>query len=176
MPRTQDISNTPAEDKDEFRTPPWLFAWRNRRFLFEIDAAATHENALCSLYYTKEENALAHRWDDMVPDEPLPRVWCNPPYSDVEPWLEKAAEEARRGILTDMLLPAMNGEVYWGKYVHGVAGEVTFINGRISFLRPDCSEARGNRVGSILVTWFPHSVGPTRYVSVDRDAIRRAFK
>lgn len=173
MPSTQQTSTTPSEERDEFRTPPWLFAWRNERFRFEIDAAATHQNTLCALYYTKGESALARRWDDMVPGEGGGAVWCNPPYSDVEPWLAKAAEEARRGVLIDMLLPAMNGEVYWGRYVHGVASEVTFINGRVNFLRPDGGVAQGNRVGSIIVTWYPRDVGPTRYISIDRDAIKR---
>lgn len=173
MPSTQQISNTPPEDKDEFQTPGWLFNWRFERFRFEVDLAATHQNAKCSLYYTKDEDALARPWREQVGETAL---WCNPPYSDIEPWLQKAAQERINGLVIDLLLPAMNGEVYWGKYVHGVASEVTFLNGRVSFIRPDGTEAKGNRQGSVLVTYLGRDVGPTRYVSVDTAAIRRAYK
>lgn len=52
---------TVAQDKTgvgagsmEWQTPPELFAWLNRRFQFDYDAFAGHENALCDLYSTVE--------------------------------------------------------------------------------------------------------------------------
>jgi hypothetical protein len=50
---------TVAQDKTgvgagsmEWRTPPDLFEWLNRRFQFDYDAFASHENALCDEYST----------------------------------------------------------------------------------------------------------------------------
>jgi len=34
----QHNTKTPAEDKDSWRTPPWLFEWLNARFSFDQDA------------------------------------------------------------------------------------------------------------------------------------------
>ncbi len=40
-------SNTPADQRDLWRTPPALFASLNAEFCFQLDAAAAPHNALC---------------------------------------------------------------------------------------------------------------------------------
>ena len=49
-------SNTPPSEKDEWRTPPALFKILNGQFHFQLDAAATSENALCPLFFTAVTN------------------------------------------------------------------------------------------------------------------------
>lgn len=58
--------------------------------------------------------------------------YCNPPYSDIRTWIEKAISESEGGGITVMLLPARTDtrwfqELLYGKY------EIKFIKGRLKF-------------------------------------------
>jgi phage N-6-adenine-methyltransferase len=99
-------SNTPPEQRDSWRTPPALFAALNAEFIFQMDAAATEENRLCRLFISEEENTLTTSWPQAM-GYAEGYVWLNPPYSDIGPFVEKAASEkkwSRIGCV--MLLPA----------------------------------------------------------------------
>ena len=55
---------------------------------WDLDVAACDEAHLAERHFTKADDGLMQPWAG--------RVWCNPPFSDIEPWLEKAwAEWAR---------------------------------------------------------------------------------
>lgn len=58
--------------KEDWGTPRWLFRACNAVSSFQLDAAASSENALCPVYYTDETNGLARDWASST--------WCNPPY------------------------------------------------------------------------------------------------
>lgn len=45
-------SNTPAEQRDLWRTPPALFAALDAEFCFQLDAAAAPHNTLCRKFIT----------------------------------------------------------------------------------------------------------------------------
>lgn len=47
---------------DNVATPQWLFDELDEVFHFDLDAAATPENAKCAKYYTKEDDALKKSW------------------------------------------------------------------------------------------------------------------
>ena len=68
---------------DDRATSPELFARLDERFHFSIDVAAALHNTKCVRYFDIADDGLACDWCDE-------RVWCNPPYSDIRPWLEKA--------------------------------------------------------------------------------------
>lgn len=51
-------SNTPADQRDLWRTPPALFASLDAEFYFQLDAAAAPHNALCRKFITAEQNTL----------------------------------------------------------------------------------------------------------------------
>ena len=86
---------------DEITTPHELFDWLNRRFRFDYDAFASHENALCDYYSTEtgtfskdfrnppaledSNDGLSHGWA-------MRRVYWNPPYS--QPLMRHAIEKA----------------------------------------------------------------------------------
>ena len=72
----QHNSKTPAEQRDCWRTPPWLFAWLDERFEFDVDLAADDENALCGMYFTPESSALSQPW--YVPSISHRSVFCHP--------------------------------------------------------------------------------------------------
>lgn len=146
------------------------FAPLHERFRFTIDAAAAPHNARLERYWTIEDDALSQSWAGE-------RVWCNPPYSDIRPWVEKAWREWRgdsppyTGVeLVVMLLPANRTEQGWwqelveperlrripGGFVDPSYFHVEFLPGRMRFDRPNAVIGpKGDRppFGCCLVIW-----------------------
>ena len=139
-------SNTPPEEKDEAQTPPYLFNYAKARWTPDIDLAASHENHKCSKYFTYEDNSLIQDWARSGSSG-----WCNPPYSNIPPWLLKAAEH-RDKFRTILLIPTPNGEAMY-KIVEEYASELILIHGRISFVRPNGQKMTGNTRGSCFVVF-----------------------
>lgn len=136
------------KDSDETETPPELYRELALRYgppgrgEYDLDAAASHENALADAYYTQDGYYI--RDDAPVdPDDPPPPgvrevlvaklsdadglaggwgwntyVWVNPPYSDIRPWVAKAWREVSKPDGTrprsiTMLLPARTDAPWW---------------------------------------------------------------
>lgn len=139
-------------DVDDRATALDVFAPLHERFRFSIDVAASAENAKLPRFYTAEVDGLAQDWSGE-------RVWCNPPYSAIEPWVEKA--HGSGAALVVMLLPANRTEQgWWQRHVepYRVAGDidVEFLSGRIRFLKPGQIEVGPNErppFGCCLVIW-----------------------
>lgn len=100
----------------ERETPDDLFNAVNSIFNFNLDAAATSENAKCSKYFTKEDNGLIQSWSGK-------RVWLNPPYNKelirkgikgIYNWLEKVCEERSRTEIIVVLCP-IDPSTAWSK-------------------------------------------------------------
>lgn len=146
---------TVAQDKTgvgagsmEWQTPPELFAWLHKRFQFDYDAFASHENALCDLYSTAAgtfDKQLAGfseygPWDAgdglSLPWLGL-RVFMNPPYSRglIERCIEKAYNERNNAQIIVALIPAST-ETQWFQgwimpYCH-----IEWVPRRIAFIHP----------------------------------------
>lgn len=118
----------PGAPGDEWETPDWLFRALDHEFKFELDAAATVANSLCgSSCFTKEKDALSHPWRDWK------SIFINPPYSNVQDWVDKAFQE--RESLIVMLLPAFGDKKWYCRIMRDVTGrcEVRPFNRRIRF-------------------------------------------
>lgn len=163
-------SKTPADQRDLWRTPPALFACLNAEFCFQLDAAAAPHNALCRKFITAEQNTLETTWGDYLS---IPGyVWLNPPYSDITPFVKKAATESANQIGTVMLVPA-DTSVGWFKEAIQTASEVRFITaGRLAFINPVTGKpVSGNNKGSMLIIWHPYPRTHCRFSTVERDAL-----
>ena len=146
----------PAHPSDEWRTPPELFLKLNSEFDFDLDAAATPENALCQFYLTKEDDALAPEWRKV--GWPGERVWLNPPYGkQLKFWVEMARWQADMlGKLVVLLLPCHTAEKWFHEWIYDernrpphlpwgpCVSEVRFVRGRLKFTLPGekCTSAR----------------------------------
>jgi phage N-6-adenine-methyltransferase len=67
----------------------------------------------------------------------LMREWkspcfVNPPYSEIGPWMEKAAIEAKAGKTVVLLVPSRTDTRWWHEYAMK-AKEIRFIRGRLKF-------------------------------------------
>ncbi len=144
-------------NRDAYRTPPELFEALHSEFHFMVDVAASRNNALVDIFINEQENALSRAW---VPQDGRSwagaYVWCNPPYSDIGPWVRKAAEQSQAGIGCVMLVMA-DTSVGWYAEAIKTCQEVRFIvGGRISFLDPVTGKpAAGNNKGSMFLIWHP---------------------
>lgn len=123
---------------DEWRTPADLFAALDAEFSFDLDAAATADNALC-LYYRGPDHPTPHFRNGLVFDW-APSTFLNPPYSQCKSFVAKAAEEAGKGCTVVALLPARTDTRWWHAHIWdhtthrprpGV--EIRFLRGRLKF-------------------------------------------
>lgn len=140
-------------DVDERATSPELFAELDARFGFSIDVCALERNAKCERFYSPAEDGLAQSWRDE-------RVWCNPPFSDIEPWVVKAAISCAE--LVVMLVPANRTEQgWWQRHVEPVRDrqgglKVEFLAGRTRFIRSGAEKVGVNErppFGCALLVW-----------------------
>lgn len=104
----QQVGKRGASDTvDERITPQWLFDEYNAFYQFTLDVAANAANAKCAKFYDLGSDGLAASWRGE-------RVWCNPPYSNIKAWVEKAWRECKSGdCFVAMLLPANRTEQKW---------------------------------------------------------------
>lgn len=109
----------------EWATPQAFYDRLNVEFHFTLDVCATHQNAKCDHYYTKQENGLAQKWEGVV--------WCNPPYGIEAPkWCKKCVEYAELGGVAVLLVPARTDTRWWNNYCM-TATEIRLISGRLHF-------------------------------------------
>lgn len=132
----------------------WQMLIQNRYGL-TIDAAAASHNTKLDRYWTEEDDALEQSWAGE-------RVYCNPPYSDIGPWVRKAWTETAAEIIV-MLLPANRTEqIWWQEEIEprrdraGSPLRVEFLPGRLRFLKPGQSLIGPNErppFGCVLCVW-----------------------
>jgi DNA (cytosine-5)-methyltransferase 1 len=99
-------------------------------------------------------------------------VWLNPPYSDITPFVKKAAAESANQIGTVMLVPA-DTSVGWFREAIETASEVRFITaGRLAFINPVTDKpVSGNNKGSMLIIWKPFPRTHCQFTAVERDEL-----
>ena len=115
-----------SHNSDEWETPQDLFDKLNDEFNFDIDVCATEENAKCNVFFTAEQDGLAQNWGGH-------RVWCNPPYSKIDKWAEKAFRETKNdNTIVVMLIPSRTDTKYFHNYIYQRT-EIRFIKGRLKF-------------------------------------------
>jgi phage N-6-adenine-methyltransferase len=93
---------------------------------FDLDPCASGSSNLASRNVTKEEDGLARDWAGTV--------WMNPPYSEVETWLEYATRQQTAGN-TDMIigLTYARTDTQWFHNRALAADMLCLIEGRLSF-------------------------------------------
>jgi hypothetical protein len=108
-------------ENDERETPDDVYTPLFEEFCFSLDAASSHVNHKTERYCTQQgtffggtrlhtECGLRASWADEM-------VWCNPPFSNVEPWIAKAWDE-RHAYGCVIVLPNNRSEQpFWQHYV-----------------------------------------------------------
>lgn len=168
------------DDVDDRETPAGVFDPLHAEFRFTLDVAAARHNTKCPRFYAKgpEETIFTRQqaqfWQRNMAEQgalgfdgiAMPWaadevIWCNPPFSDIQPWVEKAHGSACTVV---MLLPANRTEQpWWQNYIEpfrdGPFGipRTRFLGGRKSFLYQ--GEVIGNSTskappfGVVVIVW-----------------------
>lgn len=149
----QQVTSSQVDDR---ATTGEVFGPLHARFGFTIDVAASAANTKCARYHDVTADGLAQSWA-------AESVWCNPPYSSIDPWVRKAWAEYRAAVAVVMLLPANRTEQSWWQQLvepyrdrPGSALRSEFLAGRIRFLSPVQASIGPNErppFGSVLLIW-----------------------
>lgn len=142
----------PSADSDDWFTPMKLFDQLYQEFFFTVDAAGcvgAPVSRAIGRWYDVKADGLKQGYD-------RERVWCNPPYSDIAPWVERALISIVSGEaeLWTLLLPSWTDRAWWHDFIEPnrfgrttVHVEVRFIRGRVKFGYPGNPEAKGKAQG-----------------------------
>lgn len=112
--------------RQDWQTPGWLFERLDKRYGFTVDAAATKRTAKLPRYWTPTDDGLVQPWEGE-------RVFCNPPFGSIGPWVRKAAESAAFSVL---IVPVRTETPWWCEWVLPHASEIVFVRGRLHFDPP----------------------------------------
>lgn len=149
--------NGAADEVDDRGTPQDFWDELNETYGFTLDVAAAPHNAKTARFYTRQDNGLEQEWAGSV--------WCNPPYSGLDAWLDKAWHEWWSGRCTSivMLLPANRCEQpWWQQQVEpfrdrtGWPLRAQFLPGRLRFIKAGETEIKPNErppFGCVLLIW-----------------------
>jgi len=119
---------TNVTKNDDWETPKKIFEYVCTKYNIHpiIDVCATIQNAKLEKYFTIQDNALDKEWDE--------DFFMNPPYSEINQWMQKAYEQHKKYNVNALILVFAKTSVkWWHKYVEGKA-ETHFQKGRIRFL------------------------------------------
>lgn len=138
--------------RDSYETPAWLFDYLNGICKFDLDAAATEQNKKCASYL---KDGLSEPW--------IGQVFCNPPYSNIMPWLMKAvietqSDNCKRAVF---VLPA-ELSTKWGSYCVNNAAQIIFlVGGRVQFVAPKGVKTSSNTKGTMIVLFNDRASHPS---------------
>ena len=121
-----------SSSKQDWETPKELFDIINKNFICSLDVCCDENNKKCPYYFTIEDNGLEKDWN-IIPEHVY--AFCNPPYKDVEKWLEKGYSQYKNNKVSSVfLIPARTDTIYFHDYVFNKADYLIFIKGRVKFL------------------------------------------
>jgi DNA N-6-adenine-methyltransferase (Dam) len=96
--------------------------------------------------YSIADDGLSKAWNG--------RVWLNPPYSNVFPFVKRFADH-KNGIA---LLSAKSTDSKWGQLLLASADAVLFLKGRLLFHYPDGKISNGKWLSNMLVAYGKENV------------------
>jgi len=127
MTRAQ-THQTVVNENDLWETPPLLLEDKMKEYNIHptLDVCATTQNTKFEKYFTPQQDGLEQEWNE--------DFFMNPPYSEINQWMQKATEQQKKHNVNALILVfAKTGVNWWHKYVEGKA-EIHFQKGRIRFL------------------------------------------
>ncbi len=130
---------------DDWQTPADLYAKLDSEFHFDDDPCP---------YKSGRLDGLSREWGKAV--------FCNPPYSDIAPWVKRSYNHAVKGNIVVMLLPANRTDRLWWHEYCMKANEFRFVKGRLKF----SNSASGAAISNVIVI-FTGSDEPIKISSID---------
>lgn len=123
-------------NRSKWATPPDFFSVVDAEFHFKMDVAASVENTKCPRFITEEQNAISMR--DKIPwiTEDCKSAYCNPPFSNLMPWIWRAEYEAAKfpDAVVGFLAPSSHAQ--WMQQAEKSACEIRLLYPRVNFISP----------------------------------------
>ncbi|KRT69334.1 MAG: phage N-6-adenine-methyltransferase [candidate division NC10 bacterium CSP1-5] len=159
--------------RDLWRTPLPIYTWLNSMYHFDVDLSAV-DSRLCERFIDPGKDALSGLTSWTLYGR---SGFNNPPYSNIEPWFEKAITEASFDFRSVHLVPTPNGEYRYRALEDARCHGITFIHGRLGFLHPHFIQPMaGNLRGSCVIVFGPGArTSPLSVSFIDRDDIFRKW-
>jgi phage N-6-adenine-methyltransferase len=154
-------------NRNNYETPDWFFQSLCKEFRFSFDLCATKKSSKCKSFYGPIDDALSQDWF-LLPGW----LWINPPYSPLEPWIQKIQREAQLGAKIVALVPPV---VCTNYFVEFLPSEIRFIVGRINFFAHGV-EVVGNRQDSCLMIFDKQKPVTPKVSWVRRDDLMKGKK
>ena len=125
------------------------------------------------VYLTPEE--IKSRYTDWFDPSPHPRpawdglqvswgerAFCNPPWCNIRPWVEKALHERDEGCAVHMLIPPATSTATWHDLIFPQASQIIFLRRYTPYLR--VSDGKTVAMPSCIVTFDWQTSQPTQRV------------
>jgi len=131
-------------DKDDFRTPPYLFSYIEKRYgKIDFDAACTPDvNNLAVPLRLEDEWPLGST------------IYSNPPFDSdsIAKWVKKGREHVDRGEggIHILLLPDKLTQCFFAE-LFPMIQEIIFLGGRVNFVSPYAVKGGTSMNGSIII-------------------------
>lgn len=144
-------SKTEPSKRDFWETPDYLVHYCEQKFGCNFDLACNSYNSKFFWGFQAEKHdALKEDWFDLslsIGEEVI--GFCNPPYSNIAPWLEKAIAERAKGFASVFVIPTPNGDKWQDLALE--ANRIEFITGRVQFIDPITGKkSSGNTRGTMI--------------------------
>lgn len=152
-----------AELRQQWETPPDFWEAVNAVFDFQVDVCASLCNAKCEAYI--DTDALGWRpWvvsgirgameaHENNGEYQHIRCWCNPGFSNVLPWHQKAYEQAQlhpSAVVVVIGIPGASQE--WYKFAYQHACEIVDLSPRVNYLAPwPINQTSNNRESQLFI-------------------------
>lgn len=133
------------QSSDEWYTPKWLTDALGR---FDLDPATSEQRVeqVAPTFFTADDDGLERHW--------LGRVWLNPPFSKIQPWVERM-----RAHNNGIMLCFSRTEAKWFVDLTRHCGAVYLLRGRVQFWRPgDGPKKQACPMGTVLFPFGPQNV------------------
>jgi site-specific DNA-methyltransferase (adenine-specific) len=149
--------------RQEWETPPDFWQAVDDVYDFQIDVCAHAENAKvpCFIGWVADALDLWNPWIIHESSERL-RAWCNPGFSSVLPWHQRAFIEAQKhpsAIVAVIGIPGASQE--WYAFAQAHADEIIHLASRVNYLAPWPIKQTNNNRESVLYI-YRRKVVPTR--------------
>ena len=130
----------PKSKSDKWATPPEMYEKLNEEFKFNYDP--------CPITWEEGDvDGLTTEWGTST--------FCNPPYSNVAKWVEKAHNEWKKGKKVVILINAITDTKAFHEFIYGKA-ELRFIKGRVKFINPDSPDKVAPSPKPSMLVIFKH--------------------
>lgn len=127
-----------AGRRQDWGTPIYLFEALNHLYQFNLDGAADEDNRMLP--------------EASTPEAPIPwdgrRVFCNPPWSTIPPFIEEAAKAE----LAVLLVPARTNSKWFHRAL-ALGAKVHFFLGRPAFRHRDPHKGHNSPVDCVLLVF-----------------------